>query len=187
MKRLILTGLLLGFLVIPVSAAELRGVEMPDRITIAEQSMVLNGMALRKKVIFKVYVAGLYLPDKESDARKILSADSPRRTVMHFLRSVGAGKVNGAWYEGLEANTPGYSADLKQRFDKLAGFMEDVKSGDELVFTYLPGKGTEVTVKGSVKGTIEGKDFADALFACWIGEKPGPGEGFKNGLLGLEN
>jgi len=144
-------------------------------------------MALRKKVIFKVYVAGLYLPARETDARKILSADSPRRTVMHFLRSVGPGKINGAWYDGLEANTPGYSQDLKKRFDTMAGYMDKVKSGDKLVFTYLPGTGTEVRVRETVKGVIPGKDFADALFACWIGEKPGPGEDFKEGLLGLDN
>jgi len=38
-------------------------------------------------------------------------------------------------------------------------------------------------VKGKVKGTIPGKEFARALFACWIGDKP-PGKGFKAGLLG---
>ncbi len=185
MKRLIVLGVWLALLLSPVSAAEFRGVSMPDQITVEGQALVLNGMALRKKVVFKVYVAGLYLPQKEADAVKILSSDAPRRTVMHFLRSVGAEKVNSAWYEGLQANTPNHSADLKRRFDVLAGLMQDVKNGDELVFTYLPGKGTEVCVKGSVKGMIEGKDFADALFACWIGEKPGPGEGFKNALLGM--
>jgi len=187
MKRLLLLGLLLGLFALPTTAGELRGVTMPDSITVGDQPMVLNGMALRKKFIFKVYVAGLYLPQKETDSVKILAADSPRRTVMHFVRSVGAGKINGAWYEGLEANTPNHSPDLKKRFDTLSAYMEDVKSGDELVFTYLPESGTEVKVKGSVKGTIAGKDFADALFACWIGEKPGPGEGFKKGLLGLED
>ena len=32
----------------------------------------------------------------------------------------------------------------------------------------------------------QGKTFADALFACWIGPEPGPGEGFKEDLLGIE-
>jgi hypothetical protein len=38
-----------------------------------------------------------------------------------------------------------------------------------------------------VKGTIAGKDFADALFKAWIGPKPGPGEGFKNDLMGVKD
>jgi hypothetical protein len=170
---------------VPVVAGTLSGVTLPDTLDVNGQQLVLNGMALRKKVIFKVYIAGLYLPAKESDSEKILATDGPRCTVMHFVRSVDAKKINEAWYDGLEANTPGHSAELKKQFDSLAALMEDVKSGDKLVFTYRPGSGTEVKVKGNVKGSIGDKAFADALFSCWIGKKPGPGENFKKGLLGL--
>ena len=169
----------------PVMAGVLAGITLPDTLQVDEQTLVLNGMALRKKVIFKVYVAGLYLPAKEKNGETILAADQTRCTVMHFLRSVSPKQVNEAWYDGLEANTPGYSPQLKQQFDALAGLMEDLKSGDKLVFTYQPGVGTEVKVKGKVKGTLGDKAFADALFSCWIGKKPGPGEGFKKGLLGI--
>lgn len=169
----------------PVIAGTLSGITLPDTLDVNGQQLVLNGMALRKKIIFKVYVAGLYLPAKESDSEKILAADGPRCTVMHFVRSVDAGKINEAWYDGLKANTPNCSAQLKQQFDSLAALMEDVKDGDKLVFTYRPGIGTEVKVKGKVKGTLGDKAFADALFSCWIGKKPGPGENFKKGLLGF--
>lgn len=170
----------------PLTAGTLKGVTMEDAIEVDGQKLVLNGMALRKKFVFKVYVAGLYLPQKEKDAVKILNADQPRRLVMHWLRSVGTGKINDAWYEGLEDNTPNHSPELKKQFDTMTGMMEKVKDNDLIVFTYLPGKGTEVNVKGKVKGTIEGKAFADALFACWIGPEPGPGEGFKEDLLGKD-
>jgi len=102
-----------------------------------------------------------------------------------FTQNADAGKINEAWFDGLQANTPGYSPELKKQFDTLASLMEEMKNGDKLVFTYIPGKGTEVKVKGKVKGTLGDKAFADALFSCWIGKKPGPGEGFKKGLLGL--
>lgn len=62
--------------------------------------------------------------------------------------------------------------------------MPETEDGMELVFTYTPGTGTAVTVAGQTKGTIPGKAFADALLACWIGPKPGPGEDFKKALLG---
>jgi hypothetical protein len=52
-----------------------------------------------------------------------------------------------------------------------------------MVFTYAPGEGTAVEVEGEAKGTIEGKEFADALFASWIGDKPATGK-LKKGLLG---
>ena len=173
-------------LTLPMLAGTLKGVNMPDKITVEGQDLVLNGMALRKKIIFKVYVAGLYLPQKEKSGEKILKGDTMRRTVMHFVRSVGAGKINDAWLEGLEANTPDASPDLKKQFEKLCSLMEDMKDGETIVFTYIPEKGTRIMVKKSDKGTIEGKAFADALFACWIGPKPGPGEGFKEDLLGID-
>lgn len=184
-RNALLSLVLVCLFSVPIVAGTLAGITLPDTIDVDGQQLILNGMALRKKVVFKVYVAGLYLAEKETNGEKILAADASRCTVMHFLRSVKANQVNAAWYEGLEANTPGYSAQLKNQFDELAGFMEGFKEGDKLVFTYKAGVGTEVKVKGVVKGTLGDKAFADALFACWIGKKPGPGEKFKAGLLGL--
>jgi hypothetical protein len=149
-----------------------------------QRALLLNGMGLRKKAVIKVYVAGLYLPQKMNDAQAILDADTSRRLLMEFRLGVNAEKMCEAWKEGLENNTPGASADLAARFETLCSFQEDMEKGDQMVYTYVPGKGTEVSMKGAVKGTIEGKDFADALFACWIGPSP-PGEAFKKGLLGL--
>jgi hypothetical protein len=177
--------IMLCLFAVPIVAGTLAGITLPDTMEVDGQKLMLNGMALRKKVVFKVYVAGLYLAAKEQDGEKVLAADGPRCTVMHFLRSVSAGQVNEAWVDGLQANTPNYSPQLKQQFDALAALMEDLKDGDKLVFTYKPGTGTEVKVKGKVKGTLGDKAFADALFSCWIGKKPGPGEKFKKGLLGL--
>ena len=161
----------------------LAGGTMPNQIEVEGQRLVLNGMALRKKAIFKVYVAGLYLPAAERSAERIFAADGPRRMVLQFLRDVDRQKMCDAWNEGLAANTPNASAALKQQFTTLCGWMEDIKEGEQFVFTYLPGRGTRVDVRGQSKGTLEGKPFADALFASWIGPKPGPGEEFKKGLL----
>ena len=189
MIRKILLIVIAAMLVLPASslnAGELKGVKMPDSIEIEGQKLVLNGMALRKKIIFKVYVAGFYLPEKEKDAKKILAGDTMRRMVMQFMRTVKKGQLNDAWMEGLEDNVPDASADVKKKFDVLCDYMDIVKETDQIVFTYIPGKGTEVKVKGTVKGTIEGKPFADALFASWIGPDPGPGQGFKEDILGID-
>ena len=56
-------------------------------------------------------------------------------------------------------------------------------TGDRMSFTYQPGMGTEIAVKGAAKGTIAGKPFADAIFACWLGSVP-PNAELKTGLLG---
>jgi len=62
--------------------------------------------------------------------------------------------------------------------------MELVHSGDEVVFDYVPGKGTQVKVKGKDKGTIEGADFMRALWTIYLGPNP-PSESLKKGMLGL--
>jgi len=188
MLRKIFLAIITGLLVLPsifLFSMTFKGVTMEDSIEIEGQNLVLNGMALRKKIIFKVYIAGLYLPQKETNAEKILKQDEARHLIMHFVRSVGPKKINNAWFDGLKANTPNYSPELKKQFDTLASYMEKVKDGDQIIFTYIPNKGTTIKVKGNEKGTIEGKEFADAIFACWIGPEPGPGEGFKKALLGL--
>lgn len=193
MIRKIIRSIILSIIILSISipgfhqyAGTLKGVKMEDAIEIEGHKLVLNGMALRKKIFWKVYVAGLYLPEKEKDYKKILAADTPRHIVMHFMRDVGAKKINGAWMEGLEDNTPKASEELKKQFKTLCSWMEEVKEGKQLVFTYIPGKGTAVHVNGKSKGALEGKPFADALWACWIGPEPGPGNGFKEDLLGID-
>ncbi len=179
-------SLILAFVALltwPVAAAELAGVSMDDTLMAGDERLVLNGMGLRKKAIFKVYVGGLYLQAKQSNADKILGSDGARRVVMEFVRKVSAAQLSGGWDDGLANNTPSASAEVKAAFATLNGWMEDVDSGDRLEFTYQPGVGTEVKVKGKSKGTLEGKATADALFACWLGPKP-PSADFKTGLLG---
>lgn len=168
---------------LPAAAGELAGVTLPDTVQVAGEELALNGMGLREKFFIDVYVAGLYLPSKERSADAILGSDSPRRLVMHFTYDVSKDQVCDAWNESLEKNRPDASADLERDFETLCSYMEDVVEGEEMTFTYVPGEGTAVEVKGEAQGTIEGKDFADVLFASWIGEHPATGK-LKKGLLG---
>ncbi|MDA8021161.1 MAG: chalcone isomerase family protein [Thermoanaerobaculia bacterium] len=167
----------------PLDAAELAGAELDDTTQVGDETLVLNGLGLRKKAIFKVYVAGLYLPEKNCDGAAILAADETRHLVMAFVRSVGKGSLTGAWDDCLKNNTPDASSEIKRGFKSVNDWMVDVQNKDRISFTYVPGTGVTVEVGGETQGPIEGKPFADALFACWIGEVP-PSEDFKKGLLG---
>lgn len=182
--RIISAAALSLLLAVPAGAGTLADVTLPDKAEVKGQSLVLNGMGLRKKFVIKVYVAGLYLPQKEKNAQKILSGDTPHRMVMSFLYGVSKDQMCEAWNEGLEANTPNASADVKKAFTTLCSWMEPIDKGKQLAMTYVPGEGTQVEVNGKVKGTIPGAAAADAILATWIGPKPGPGEDFKKALLG---
>lgn len=168
----------------PAGAAELAGVNLPDTVQAGGQPLVLNGMGLRKKLVIKVYVGGLYLASKQRDAGKILAADTPRQQVLHFLYGVTPEQMCEAWQEGLTANTPSASAEVKKNFQTLCTWMDGVEKGKRLVMTYVPGQGTTVEVAGKSKGTLPGKATADAILATWIGPKPGPGDDFKDDVLG---
>ncbi len=165
-------------------AATVAGVNVADSVTVNNQRLVLNGAALRKKFVVKVYVGALYLPSKQNNAAAILAADAPRRQVMHFLYDVDKEKMVEAWEDGLKDNTPNASAEVKTAFKTLSTWMEDMKEGQTIALTYAPGTGTTVEVNGKNKGTLGGKAVADAILNTWIGPKPGPGGDFKKGVLG---
>ncbi len=166
-----------------VSAAEVSGVKMPDTLTVEGKTLKLNGAGLRKKVVFKVYVAGLYLETPSHDAAAVVSADSVKSMRLSILRSLEARKITEAIEEGFEKNSKPQLGALRARLARFNAMFPDVKEGDDIVMTYVPGKGTMVTAKGAEKGVIEGKDFADALFSVWLGANPVQ-EDLKAKLLG---
>jgi hypothetical protein len=179
---LVLAGLLLG---IVAYAGEIEGVNFPDQVTVGTSNLVLNGMGVRTKMLFKVYIGALYLPAKESDPAKILAADEPKQIVMHFLYSeVSKKKLVEAWTEGFEYNSEDKLVALKDQIAKFNSFWSEMRTGNVAVLTYVPGVGTKVEIKGKEMGVIEGKEFAQALFAIWLGPEP-PTAALKKGMLGM--
>ncbi len=164
-------------------AGEVAGVRMPDTITVEGKTLKLNGMGLRKKVMFKVYVAGLYLENKSNAPLMVVSSEQVKQMQLHVLRSLKAAQVTEAIEEGFEKNSKAQIGALKERLGKFSALFSDVKEGDQILMTYVPGKGTSVSIKGEEKGVVEGKDFADALFSVWLGGNPVQ-EDLKKALLG---
>ncbi len=184
MRRTIL--LVAGAFLVAAGAAamELAGVTLPDTINVGGTTLKLNGMGVRKKLFIKVYVGGLYVAAPSHDAAAIIAADAPRQVVMHFLYSkVEKDKLTEAWREGFANNSAAQLPALQARLDQFCAFWPDMKSGERAVITYLPGPGTRLELNGKEAGTIPGKDFADAMFAVWLGAKPADA-GLKAGMLG---
>jgi hypothetical protein len=176
----------LAFVVSPLlilHAANLAGVTLPDTVQAGGKTLVLNGLGLRTKFIVKVYVAGLYLEQKSSDAGAILKSDSPKRVVMHFVRDVSKKQMADAFEEQFKNNSPDAMKSMKSDIDRLLGALEDLKEGQEMTFTYVPGTGTVMSINGQDKLTIAGSAFAPVLFSVWLGPKP-PNADLKKGILG---
>lgn len=164
-------------------AATLAGVTLPDTIQVRGTPLVLNGLGLRTKLMVKVYVAGLYLTQKSSDADAILKADAPRRIVMQFLHSASKNQIADAFNDSFSDNAPEAKKSLHSEIDRLFAALDPVKPGDQMVFTYIPGTGTTFTLNGQDKLTIAGPAFSQMLLSVWLGPKP-PNAGLKKGILG---
>jgi hypothetical protein len=166
-----------------LSAAGLAGVNLPDTSTVGDKSLVLNGLGLRSEFMVKVYVAGLYLPHKSSDASAIIRADEPKQVVMQFLHDASKKQMTDAFNESFKDNTPDAEKTMKSDVDKFLGALEDVKVGEQMVFTYVPATGTTLAVNGKDKLTIAGAPFGQLVFSVWLGPKP-PTANLKKGILG---
>jgi hypothetical protein len=168
----------------PTVGAECLDVKVPDSVKAGGTDLVLNGLGIRKATFLevKVYVAGLYLPQKSGDSGKIIGANQPWQLALHFVRDVDASDIRDAFEEGFE-KTGDKLAALRPRIDDLNARMVDFKKGQYLSMANDPTKGVAVDVNGAAGSAIEGADFAAALLAVWIGEEP-PNEDLKTGLLG---
>ncbi len=167
----------------PAAARELVGVTMPETLSVGEKTLKLNGLGLRKKAIFKVYVGGLYLETPSKDAAAILASDQSKAVRMTFLRDVSKSQLKDAFVDGFEANAKEKAASQKAAIEKLYALIPDMKETQTLSFSYVPGAGTTVSLGEKALGLIEGREFAEALFALWLGPKP-PSEDLKKGMLG---
>jgi len=153
-------------------SAEIEGVQFADQHQLDGELLNLNGVGLlRYRVLFKGYVAALYLGE-QATAQQVLG-DIPRRLELEYFWSIPAEAFAQATREGISRNVDAPTLErLEPRIERLNALYQDVAPGDRYAITYLPGIGTELSLNGESKGIIEGADFARALFSIWLGEEP---------------
>ena len=170
------------------SAAEIAGITLDERTRVGTSELILNGAGLRRRFLFKAYVAGLYLPEKRTSPTAVFALGGPKRARITFLRDVPAQELVDALTGGIRANTSlEEQARLKARVDELAANLLSIRSGrkgDVITVDWLPGVGTVTTLNGEVKGkSISGYDLYCALLRVWLGASPAS-PGLKKALLG---
>ncbi|MEI8171399.1 MAG: chalcone isomerase family protein [Rhodoferax sp.] len=189
MQRL-MAGFVVALAAVAASAQpiEVEGVKLEPSAQVGATTLQLNGAGLRTKVFFKVYVAGLYVPQKASSAAQLLAQKGARRVTIVMLRNVDAESFAKALNEGLRDNhTEAQFAAMKPQIDALNANLVAVgeaKKGDVIHFEFVPDTGTRVTVNGQARGSvIAGEDFFTSVLRIWLGEKPVDGN-LKKGLIG---
>ncbi|MGC2165019.1 MAG: chalcone isomerase family protein [Gallionella sp.] len=170
-----------------VWAIEIAGVKPATEVQLGTQLLKLNGAGVRTKFFFKVYVAALYLPQKQKSAEAIIAGDHQYRIALHMLRDLSSEKLFKAFNDAIEANHSAaelgaMGAEIKQ----MAGIFDaakQVKEGDAITLDYLPGIGTQISINGTLRGTIGGIEFNRAILRIWLGRNPAQ-EDLKEGMLG---
>lgn len=178
-------GLLVGPFAAVGLAAEVGGVLLDDKVSMGAQQLALNGAGVRTRVVFKVYVASLYLPQKAADLAGVL-AKTPRRIQLNLLRTISADQLVDALNEGLaENNTAAELAAVQPQVEALARLMKsfkEVKEKDVITLDFVDGA-TRIGWNGDAKGNIGGEAFNQALTKVWLGDKPVQAD-LKKSLLG---
>lgn len=155
----------------PGVAADIEGVHFAEQYRRDDVTLALHCVGLlRYKIVFKGYVAGLYLGAGVA-ARQAL-ADVPKRLELSYFWSINGADFGKAGDEILARNVDADTLEqLRPRLTQMNALYETVSPGDRYALTYVPGRGTELTLNGRSKGVIPGADFAAAYFRIWLGEQ----------------
>ena len=170
-------------------AMQIESIHYAPTTEVAGDSLTLNGAALRKKLFFKVYAAGLYVKTPTQDVNAVMNETGAARVRLGLLRDVSGESFIEALDDGLKANlTPEKEQAVAKELDELRTLMKqigDVKVNDLIDFDYVPNKGTMVSLNGKPVGqTIGGgRALYNAVLAIWLGDKTIDNT-LKSGMMG---
>ena len=162
-------------LTLSANALEVKGVKVDETAQVGGNALVLNGAGIRTKMVFKVYVAALYLTQKQTDANAVISDTGNKRVSMHFLRELSAEALLKGMNEGFSDNNNAAEMTAIEPQMKLFRDMmtsaKEVKKGDMIVLDFTSA-GTQVNINGKSLGQVEGATFNQALLRVWLGGNP---------------
>lgn len=185
MKNIIFYVCFLLFSMESFAQKTLEGVTLPATLSKGKTTLVLNGAGVREKYFKGLYVGGLYLKEKSTDASKILNSNEPVGVRIQVISSlVSSKKMEESIREGFQKSTSGNTGQIKDKVENFIGlFREEIKVGDVFDIVYQPSDGVRIFKNNKDKGTIQGQDFRNALFGIWIGNKPADDD-LKSSMLG---
>lgn len=155
---------------------------------VAGTALQLNGVGLRSAFIYKVYLAGLYLPAKAATGPEVLAQTGAKRLQVRMLMDGPSDEFAKAFTGGITKRTPADQvAAMRDRidaFDQALRSVGDVRKGDVVNLDFAPAVGLTMSVNGKVVGApVPGADLYAALLNIFVGERPVDAK-MKAGMLG---
>ena len=172
----VMAGLLVG-LGMNAQAMEVGGVKLDETMKVANQELKLNGAGLRTWAVFKVYAAGLYLPEKKKTVPDVMSVTGPRRIRLVLLRDVNNEELGQAFMDGLNANSDKTEkakfVNQTVKMGEIFASIPKLNKGDTITIDWIPNSGSHVLVNDKRVGEVlPDIAFSNAFLRIWLGEKP---------------
>lgn len=186
MKTLFLSIIALALTIPTQAQVTINDVTLPATIKAGDETINLNGGGIRKKLFFKLYVGGLYLTTKSSDAAAIIKSDEAMAVKLQITSGmISSENMSEAINEGFEKSTDGNTAPLKDKISKFVDTFKksEIVEGNVFDVIYVPGIGVQSYKNGELQSTIKGLDFKKALFGIWLCDEPAD-EDLKDKMLG---
>jgi len=178
MQRLIVFLLFLFAAVPAALAQQIAEPKTGAKFAAKDQDASLLGVGLRTKTMLKVkvYAIGLYVADSALAGplkgkaaspdlyRELVTGDFPKKVVMKFVRDVSTSQIRDAFHESL--------ANAGPKAQEWINYFNEIRSGQEIVISWVPGTGLLTKVAGADKPAINDKAFASSVFGIWLGDEP---------------
>ena len=159
----------------------------PASINVDGKELFLNGTGLRKKLIFKVYTAGLYLEQKSQSAEEILNSEGLKVLQLQYHRDIDTDAAIQAFKDSFPINckenckviTP-----LLFRFDEETLLETPVTNGQIKTYTISSDLlGVKIEGAKNSQRPIAAESVGKEFLRVFIGDNP-PSAALRDGLLG---
>jgi len=160
----------------------------PGQANVGGAPLQLNGVGLRAAFIYKVYLAGLYLPAKAATGADAMAQPGPKRVQVRMLMDGPSDEFAKAFTGGIAKRTPADQvAAMHERiaaFDRTLRSVGTVHKGDVVDLDWLPSEGLAMRLNGKPVGApVPGADLYAAMLAIFVGDRPVDAK-MKAGMLG---
>lgn len=185
MKHLFLLACCLFLFSSTAPAKTIYDVELPETVSVAGETLQLNGYGLRTKFFLKIYLGSLYTGSKATTTTQVLDQPSAKMIRMNFIyNKVDRGKIVDAFAEGFAKNSSQLKNDpaLQQFLDL---FKTDFVAGDQVDLEVAADGTVTATHNMSKLGNIASKKLGNAVLLIYLGEQPADDD-LKQGMLGQD-
>jgi len=156
--------------------------EFSTSVTAGSTRLVKVGEGSMRWMLIKVYEGALYLDEENPGAHPLNNV--AKRLELEYAVGIDAEKFRESGNTILRRNVEETTwIALQDKLRQLNAAYRTVEKGDRYALTYLPGKGTTLSLNGDALVTIEGDEFARAYFSIWLGDDPAK-RPFREALLG---